>query len=138
MRNHFLVDFDHDGDLDLISGNSWGGVHYFENQSYLSVQETQSKAVMDFQLYQNYPNPFNQHTLIKYQLAGKSQAVKLTIFNITGEVIKILVDQTQDSGLYFSIWDGEDDSGNKAASGLYFCRLQAGEFLKTIKLILTR
>jgi len=80
----YLIDFDHDGDLDLdlISGNGWGGVHYFENQSYLSVQKIEIKQELDFWLFQNFPNPFNEVSLIKYQIAQTNQTVKLEIFNI--------------------------------------------------------
>lgn len=123
----FLVDFDHDGDLDLISGNGWGGVHYFENQSFLSVQTTGFKVEMYFHIYQNYPNPFNLETNISFQVPEASYVV-LKVFNLLGKEIKTLVNETKPAGYHTVRWDGRNNYGNKVVSGLYLYQIKAGNF----------
>ncbi len=77
-------------------------------------------------LYNNYPNPFNPSTTISYSLAEASD-VKLQIFDITGQVIKELVNGYQNSGSYSVMWEGKADNGNTACSGVYFCLLSVGK-----------
>lgn len=90
-----------------------------------------------FQLLQNYPNPFNSGTNISYQLAESGQ-VLLRIFNVTGQTVKTLVDESQPAEFYAVRWDGRDDRGLPVASGVYFCYLQAGRFAQSRKMILVR
>jgi flagellar hook assembly protein FlgD len=82
---------------------------------------------------QNYPNPFNPTTKIAYQIANAVD-VKLTIYNVLGQEIIRLVDQNQKAGRYELLWDGRDTNGKLISSGIYFFRLQAGEFVKTHKM----
>jgi hypothetical protein len=86
-----------------------------------------------FALMQNYPNPFNPTTKIAYQIANAVD-VKLTIYNVLGQEIIRLVDQNQKAGRYELLWDGRDTNGKLISSGIYFFRLQAGEFVKTHKM----
>ena len=88
-------------------------------------------------LYQNCPNPFNTNTEIRYQIVENSH-VTLKIFNILGQEIKSFVDSYRETGLHTATWDGHDDWGFEVASGIYFCRLQSGDFTKTIKMVLLR
>jgi probable HAF family extracellular repeat protein len=85
-----------------------------------------------FALYQNYPNPFNPSTTIRYRLAQRSQ-VTLEAFNILGQHITTLVHETQEAGDHEVKFDG----GN-LASGVYFYRIHAGDFVQTKKLLLLR
>lgn len=75
-------------------------------------------------LAQNYPNPFNMTTQINYYLKLGGD-VKLEIYNIRGEMIKRLIDSAQRAGEHTVLWDGKDDAGNDAPSGVYFFRLNA-------------
>jgi alpha-amylase len=77
-----------------------------------------------YRLDQNYPNPFNPSTEISYQLPVKSM-VLLKIFNILGEEVATLVDETQDPGNRSKIWNATDKTGNLMSSGLYFYYLRA-------------
>jgi len=86
-----------------------------------------------FGLSQNYPNPFNPSTVISYQLAQDSH-VSLTIFDMLGQKVKTLVNVFQQAGYYNITWDGTNDSGRKAASGIYIYRIKAGNFIKTLKM----
>ena len=88
-------------------------------------------------LFQNYPNPFNPETVITYQLvtAGK---VELSIFDVVGRKVQSLVNTRQFAGNYEIRWNGRDQKGQKATSGIYFYRLNAGTTVLTRKMILIR
>ena len=90
-----------------------------------------------FYLFPNYPNPFNNSTTIDFVLP-KADRVKLSVYNVLGEQIKTLFDSYLPSGPHTVQWDGTDDLGKSATSGLYFIRLQTGQSSKTIKAIYTR
>jgi hypothetical protein len=85
----------------------------------------------------NYPNPFNPRTTIRYSLASRS-AVRLDIFNILGQSVKTLVDEVQSAGEHSVVWEGNHESGAAAAAGVYFYRLQAGDYRTTRKMILLK
>ena len=91
----------------------------------------------DFQLLQNYPNPFNPQTEIAYSIPEDSY-VELTIYNIIGQKVKVLVDRYQRAGTRSVIWDGCDQSGEKVSSGIYLYKLQAGELIQTKKMNLLK
>lgn len=91
----------------------------------------------DFALHQNYPNPFNTSTQMRYQIP-KAEHVSLKIFNLLGQEVRTLVDADQVASWYAVDWDGLDADGREVASGLYFCRLKAGDFDKTIKMMLVK
>lgn len=77
-----------------------------------------------FALKQNYPNPFNPTSEIKYELPEASY-VTLTIFNAIGQKIRTLTNEWKDAGYYSIFWDGTDEFGNAAASGVYIYRIYA-------------
>ena len=85
-----------------------------------------------FSLDQNYPNPFNPSTTIRYNLAART-VVKLTVYNITGQVVARLLDEEQPSGQHEIRWNA-----NSLPSGVYFARLQAASFNQTRKLMLLK
>ncbi len=90
-----------------------------------------------FALEQNFPNPFNPETTIRYEL-GKASNVKITVYNITGQQVKTLVNGKQAAGKHTVVWNGLDDSGNRVASGLYFVRMKAENFAQVRKMTLIR
>jgi hypothetical protein len=81
----------------------------------------------DYHLEQNYPNPFNPITKIYYRVS-KPEHVKLAIYNIRGQLVKVLVDKVVTPGLHSVIWDGTDESGARVSSGVYLYRMEAGDF----------
>jgi tetratricopeptide (TPR) repeat protein len=91
----------------------------------------------EFRLEQNYPNPFNPETVISYQLPAAS-AVTLLICNLLGQKIRTLVDEQQAAGSYSVQWDGKDESGLAAASGIYMYSIKAGAFSAVKKMVLVR
>ncbi len=88
-----------------------------------------------FSLHQNHPNPFNPETAILYELPRTSQ-VEVTVFNLLGEKIRTLVNESQTSGQHRIQWDGRDENRKSMPSGVYLYRLRAGEFAQTRKMIL--
>ncbi|HIB03236.1 MAG TPA: T9SS type A sorting domain-containing protein, partial [Candidatus Marinimicrobia bacterium] len=90
-----------------------------------------------FALHENYPNPFNPVTNITYDLPERSK-VRLTVFDITGRRIRQIVNGYQEAGFQSAVWEGTDDTGRPVSGGLYFYQLQAGEFVKTRKMLLIK
>ena len=91
--------------------------------------------IKEFSLDQNYPNPFNPETTIRYRLVEASQ-VTIKIYNLLGEEVITLVDQTQLQGNHAIQWNGRDRFGNTVVNGVYWIRLQTGKFVGQKKLIL--
>ena len=94
------------------------------------------KTQETFVLQQNYPNPLNTETIIKYEI-HKPAKINLSIFNISGQKIKTLIDKNQSAGEYFVEWDGTDYNCNKVPNGIYFYKLSIGKqtTTKTMSLI---
>ena len=88
----------------------------------------------EFQLKQNYPNPFNPSTTLSYELPSRSD-VTLSVFDVSGRLIRTLRQAEQPAGAYRVQWDGLDASGNPVGTGVYFCHLIAGDFEQTIKML---
>jgi hypothetical protein len=80
------------------------------------------EAPRAFALAQNYPNPFNAQTRINFNAAGG--ATKLEIYNVTGALVKTLVNDPIEPGYHSIVWDGRDNRGESVSSGVYFYRLK--------------
>jgi hypothetical protein len=90
-----------------------------------------------FTLAQNHPNPFNPATTITYTL-GRESHVRLCVYNILGQAVRILVDNDVPAGTHKIVWDGTDSHGNQLASGVYLYRMTAGVYSSTRKMTLLR
>jgi len=91
-----------------------------------------------FAISQNFPNPFNPATRIQYQLPT-AVPVRLSIFNLLGQEIRVLVHQQQVPAGYYSVeWDGCDQNGVPVAAGIYLYRITAGKFQKTNRMVLLK
>ena len=93
-------------------------------------------------LLANYPNPFNPETWLPYQLAAPAD-VTLTIYDMSGGVVRRLALGHQAAGVYYSrsraaYWDGKNEAGEKVATGVYFYTLTAGEFTATRKMLIRK
>ncbi len=88
-------------------------------------------------LDQNHPNPFNPATTIRYSL-GEAVNVRLAIYNVLGQEVRLLVQQFQSAGNYTVVWDGRDAAGLQVSTGMYVYRLQAGTDVVTRKMLLTK
>ena len=92
----------------------------------------------DFMLEQNYPNPFNPSTVITFQLP-KAVPVRLEVFSLLGQAIKVLAEGNLEPGTHQVVWKGDNAWGARVASGVYFCRLIAGRnTIQTRKMLLTK
>jgi hypothetical protein len=89
------------------------------------------------QLEAAYPNPFNPQTTIRYQLASR-QHVMLRVYDVSGAVVRTLVDESKAAGSYSLTWNGRDDHGSPVSSGMYFYRITAGSFSDVRKMTLLK
>jgi flagellar hook capping protein FlgD/MAM domain-containing protein meprin/A5/mu len=85
----------------------------------------------------NYPNPFNPTTMIKFGLHEDTK-VAINVYNIKGEKVRTLVNGELEAAYHSILWNGKDDSGKTAASGVYFYKMKAGKFVSTKKMILMK
>jgi len=90
-----------------------------------------------FSLEQNYPNPFNPLTTIRFNLAEPVRT-SLKIYDVTGRLVRTLVDEHRGAGRYEEVWNGCNDGGHMVASGVYFYKLKAGEFEETKNMVLMK
>ena len=90
-----------------------------------------------YSLSQNYPNPMVYATKIEYTLPKDSQS-SLKIYNISGQLVKTLVNEQQRAGNYKLSWDGRDESGKKVSSGIYFYKFKTDDYTETRKMTLLR
>jgi hypothetical protein len=102
-----------------------------------NVADQPAALPQQFALMANYPNPFNPSTIIRYNLPVNVH-VKLVIYDLLGAKIRTLVDADETAGFKHLAWDGIDDAGARVASGVYFYRIEAGDFTMTRKMILTK
>jgi hypothetical protein len=96
-----------------------------------------SAPPLTFALYPNHPNPFNPATVIRYDLAVRTH-VTLKVFNVFGQEVRTLVDETQPAGSRAASWDGRDSSGKPAGSGVYFFRIETPQFQSSRKMIVLK
>ena len=90
-----------------------------------------------FALEANYPNPFNPATHIRFSIETGVNA-SLTIYNLLGQTVAVLVDQKLAPGSYEVTWDGRNQHREPVASGVYLYRLQAGDYQQTRRMVLMR
>ncbi|MFA4838919.1 MAG: FlgD immunoglobulin-like domain containing protein, partial [Candidatus Neomarinimicrobiota bacterium] len=90
-----------------------------------------------FALHPCFPNPFNAQTNIRYDLP-KDGRVTIQLYNLMGQRVRTLIDQTQPAGSYSLVWDSKNDDGVAIASGIYFLRFKAGSFSKLEKVTLLK
>ncbi len=131
----FAADLDGDGDNDLAVANEGSdNVSILINlttQTDVDDHVTESLPIC-FNISQNYPNPFNASTLIQYSLTEPSD-VSIEIYDILGRKIETLFQAEQQAGYHQVIWDAED-----ASSGMYFYRIQAGDYSEAKKMLLLK
>jgi hypothetical protein len=89
-------------------------------------------------LSQNFPNPFNPTTTIHYNVKAGGGQVSLRVFDVSGRVVRTLVDGRQSEGSKSVTWNGTNDRGQRVASGIYFYRMIAPDFSQTKKMVLLR
>jgi len=106
-----------------------------EGRPYNAVQKN-SELPGGFELHQNYPNPFNPSTTLSFGLPIETKW-QLTVFNVTGATVRKF-EGANEAGLVEVFWDGRSDNGDDVASGVYFYRLEARDFVATKKMIMLK
>ncbi len=109
-----------DGSESWESG--WSSIIYYTEEDgskpdVTGVDETGLPTV--FRVFQNYPNPFNSSTVVSYEIPEASEVI-VRVYNIMGASISTIFNGNQMAGKYSVVWDGRDDAGRPAASGIYF------------------
>ncbi len=92
---------------------------------------------IDFNLY-NFPNPFNPTTTISFSVTQTSSFVNLEIYNMKGQKVKQLVNETLLAGQHNVMWNGKDEFGKEITSGLYFYKLVSGDHEQTKKMLMLK
>ncbi len=133
-----------------LVGSSWGGGGYGGSGSalkgcrvngitygdtsmiYVGIKTLSVSLPTKYKLYRNWPNPFNPVTNIRFEIP-KSSYVKITVYDLTGKEIETLVNQNLKPGAYETSWNASNYS-----SGIYFCKIQAGEYTETKKMVLLK
>ncbi|MEJ2722908.1 MAG: FG-GAP-like repeat-containing protein, partial [bacterium] len=162
----FIVDLDGDGDVEIVA-SSWDknvyvwdmpGAYNTDLVPWPTYQANVNRngqmgfavatAVEDAlerpvilrpELLQNYPNPFNPKTTIRFLVPdGASRVVSVTIYDVTGALVKTLVDERLTGGLHSVTWDGTNSRGVGVGTGVYFYRMRSGDVAATRKMILLK
>ncbi len=115
-----------------INGYVINGAVYGDTAMVTGINQTGTEIPDKFSLSQNYPNPFNPSTNIKFQIP-KSGFVKLIIFDVLGKEVQIIVNQQLSPGSYEADFDGRS-----LPSGVYYYKLEAGDFTETKKMVLIK
>lgn len=103
-----------------------------------AIEEPSGDAItVQNHLYANQPNPFNPTTTVTFAMAQAAH-VKLSIFDMRGRLVQVLVDEIRPAGNYEVQWSGTDGRGRQVTSGVYLCRMEAGSFCETRRLTLVK
>jgi hypothetical protein len=129
----------------MIEDDGSRGIHnpfyvvsmYLATMSTIGVEPISSEVPEVYSLSQNYPNPFNPSTKINFSLP-KAENVLIKIYDITGREVFTLVEQKMQPGKYSVTWASINNQGKSVASGVYFYRIVAGDFVESKKMILVR
>ena len=93
--------------------------------------------ITSFKLLQNYPNPFNPSTTIEYEIP-KSGNVEISVYDLSGRVIKTLLNENQQKGNFKIVWDGTNQSDQKVSSGFYVYSIKFDNAVFSKKMILIK
>ncbi len=122
------------------SGIQWDTVDVTPNQFLIITEKSAPQSLatsfldlpQEFSLEQNYPNPFNPETVIEFHLPS-TQHVKLNIYEISGILVKSLVNGRYSAGTHKVRWNGMNNSGQKVSTGNYFYSLETADDRRVIK-----
>ena len=140
------ADLDLDGDLDLAVVDVLGEnvcilLNRTRNRTTFIEEESGNDVPERCVLRPSYPNPFNASTTVRYS-ASVAGRVRLCIYDMMGQQVRTLVDETKQAGQHRVVWNGRDDAGKEASSGVYVYQLKSrdgnGTFVQTRKMLLMR
>ena len=129
-------DFIYVWDINPELNDGYPYLHYpisVANDDIVIIQPTDTKAI----LKNAYPNPFNPSTTLSFELSFP-ELVSIDIYNVKGQLVKTLVKGSYNTGKHSIVWDGKDNKGKSACSGVYFYKMQAGKDSQTKKMMLMK
>ena len=142
-NDHFGLAMALDGN-NLVVGSSLddsphfnNGSSYFYDMRRLVTHIAEQTIPVTFDLYQNYPNPFNPTTTIKYNLPLRTH-VTISIYNVLGRKIAVLMDNIESAGSKQVVWDGKNFTGTPVPSGTYIYRIETEQFSESKKMVLLK
>ncbi|MCF8266962.1 MAG: T9SS type A sorting domain-containing protein [Ignavibacteriales bacterium] len=109
----------------------------FDNITGLGDLNNVQQLIRSFKVIGNYPNPFNPSTTIAYSIPQKSD-VKVNIYDVNGQLIKEIVNESLDAGKHFVTWNGTNQTNSSVASGVYIYTVQSGSRLVSRQMILVK
>jgi hypothetical protein len=144
-ENHIYFNYGVSGVSDSTDScvvcNAWGHhVVYFDSLTAGTPHSEGPEGItipQVFRLHQNLPNPFGEATEIRYDLPVRCD-VSLTVYNVMGEKVRVIVDTAQSPGYKTALWDGRDNEGRQVPAGIYFYRFTAGDYVGIKKLALLK
>ncbi|MCK5146886.1 T9SS type A sorting domain-containing protein, partial [bacterium] len=122
----------------IVAGENLEELKTAVNQAYdhidssMRIPDTQNETPAEFSVFQNFPNPFNNNTTITYQLP-KTAMVNISIYNTSGQLLRTLINESQTEGFHKVQWEAD-----LFVSGLYFYRIQVGDFMEVKKCLLLK
>jgi len=122
---------------DYRTGTSWKIYAQRVDASGFAPSAANDAPAVPIELHQNYPNPFNPATTVAYSIPERC-SVAVKIYDVSGKCVACLVDRQQEKGSHAVEWNGKDEKGNSAASGIYLCRLAAGNQTISRKMVLLK
>ncbi len=133
-RLRFMCDASDNNDdvyIDEIEFRGMASGSLARNSNALSATEALPES---FALKQNYPNPFNPTTTIAFALPEESK-VSIKIYDISGSLVRTLVNDNRLAGEYNVAWNGQNDNGMQVSSGVYIYRIEAGSFTQSRRMV---
>jgi M6 family metalloprotease-like protein len=124
------------------SGNSAGysnfsSIRYFTTGTTMTANDDEVIVTVN-ELLQNSPNPFTGNTVIEFHRKDREAPVKLTVYNLKGQIVKVLFDGVTKSDVNLLNWNGTDASGKTVSNGIYYYRLESKGFAQTRKMLLLK
>ena len=118
----------------ISTNNAW---IYKKIWNTLDLEEKGSQTMVDFTLHNNYPNPFNSSTSISYSIM-EDNYINITIYDLIGNRIKLLINKYQSPGHYKVQWNGKSDNGISVSAGVYLYSIEADETRNVKKMVLLK
>ncbi|MFQ5637200.1 MAG: choice-of-anchor D domain-containing protein, partial [bacterium] len=134
-----LFEYLHDGENDMLivyegPSGAWANLLLLDIVNEVDFVLKLQTVPVEYRLSQNYPNPFNPTTTIQIDIPDRNSdavQVQLRVYNLLGELVRVLVDERKAPGRYLVEWDGKDRTGKWVPSGVYFYQLLAGDVQQT-------